>query len=76
MIKKIEISTEYITLGQYLKLADIIDSGGMAKLFIQEYSIKVNGEPETRRGRKLIHEDVIDVEEFGQFQVIQVTHSP
>ncbi len=51
--KVIEITTEYITLGQFLKLADIIQSGGEAKSFLKEYSLIVNNESENRRGRKL-----------------------
>ena len=35
-MKHIKISTEYITLGQFLKLADVIQSGGMAKWFLQK----------------------------------------
>lgn len=53
MVQKIKIDTEYITLGQFLKLAELIDSGGMAKWFLSEYEIKVNGQQDQRRGRKL-----------------------
>lgn len=49
----IKINTEYITLGQFLKMADIISSGGMAKLFLSENTIFVDNEVENRRGRKL-----------------------
>ncbi len=59
---KIEIQTEYITLGQFLKLADIISSGGEAKFAVKELHIEVNGELENRRGRKLYSNDVIVVE--------------
>lgn len=52
-MKKIEITTEYITLGQLLKFAGIIDSGAMAKSFLEEETVRVNGELENRRGRKL-----------------------
>ncbi len=47
------ISTEYIKLQDFLKLCDAVPSGGMAKTFIQNGEVKVNGEVETRRGRKL-----------------------
>ena len=50
---KIQIDTEYITLGQFLKVADIISTGGMAKWFLSEYEIFINGEFDQRRGRKL-----------------------
>ena len=51
--KVIEITTEYITLGQFLKLADIIQSGGEAKSFLRDHSLIVNNENENRRGKKL-----------------------
>ena len=61
-MKKIKIKTEYITLGQLLKFADVIPSGGYEKIFIQENSILVNGEEEKRRGRKLRSGDKIEVD--------------
>ena len=50
---KIAIVTDYITLGQFLKLADIISSGGYAKEFLSKTSLSINGELDNRRGRKL-----------------------
>lgn len=52
-MKEIKINTEYITLGQFLKYVAIIDSGAMAKTFLSENEVFVNGEKEERRGRKL-----------------------
>ncbi|MCA1032311.1 S4 domain-containing protein YaaA [Bacillus timonensis] len=69
MTKQIEISTEYITLGQFLKLADVIQTGGMAKWFLSEHPIYVNGELENRRGKKLVDNDVIAIPGFGKFVV-------
>lgn len=40
-------------LDQFLKLQGVVSTGGQAKLLIQEGQVKVNGETETRRGRKL-----------------------
>lgn len=37
--EEIKIDTEYITLGQFLKLADVIQSGGMAKWFLSEHDV-------------------------------------
>lgn len=51
--KTIKINSEYITLGQLLKVADVIQSGGMAKWYLSEYFVYVNDEEEQRRGRKL-----------------------
>lgn len=58
----IRISTPYITLGQLLKMTDWIDSGGQAKIAVKTLKIKVNGEKEDRRGRKLYPKDVVDIE--------------
>lgn len=66
-MKSISIHTEYITLGQALKLADCIDSGGHAKPFLLEHDVLVNGQPEQRRGRKLYDQDVFSIEHFGEF---------
>ena len=52
---------EYITLNVLLKITDIISTGGMAKVFLAENSVLVNGVSENRRGRKLYHGDVIEV---------------
>lgn len=67
--KKIGISTEYIQLGQFLKLANILDSGGMVKVFLQETGVYVNDELENRRGRKLYPGDTVYVEDIGTFIV-------
>ncbi|MCY9207373.1 ribosome maturation protein RlbA [Bacillus subtilis] len=70
MANPISIDTEMITLGQFLKLADVIQSGGMAKWFLSEHEVLVNGEPDNRRGRKLYVGDVVEIEGFGSFQVV------
>ena len=64
MIKKtteISITTEYITLGQFLKLADIIYSGGEAKSFLQNNTVIIDGEIDNRRGRKLRGGEIIEI---------------
>ncbi|MFC4601316.1 S4 domain-containing protein YaaA [Cohnella hongkongensis] len=68
-MKSIGISTEYITLGQFLKLADCIGTGGEVKFFLQEKRVLVNGEPDNRRGRKLRVGDTVEVEGFGAFEI-------
>ena len=50
-----------ITLGQALKASDLVGSGGEAKVLIQAGEVLVNGEVETRRGRKLVAGDVVEV---------------
>ena len=49
----IKIKDEYITLGQALKLASLVSSGIEAKIVIQDGQVKVNGEIDTRRVKKL-----------------------
>ena len=58
---KIKIDTAYITLAQFLKMADFVNSGGEAKYAVKEMDIIVNGEKENRRGRKLYRNDQIIV---------------
>jgi ribosome-associated protein len=50
-----------MTLGQALKAADLVGSGGEAKVAIQGGEVIVNGEVETRRGRRLKEGDVVEV---------------
>ncbi|MGL4797599.1 MAG: S4 domain-containing protein YaaA [Paraclostridium sp.] len=59
---EITIDSEYIKLDQFLKLVDVASTGGHAKFLIQEGLVKVNGEIETRRGKKLRSNDVVEVE--------------
>ena len=53
----IKIKDEFIKLGQALKLAGLVDSGIEAKEVIQNGEVLVNGEVDTRRGKKLIPGD-------------------
>ena len=50
---------EFIRLGQVLKAVGMVDSGAEAKEVIQEGLVSVNGETETRRGRKLYSGDIV-----------------
>ncbi|APX71580.1 S4 domain-containing protein YaaA [Companilactobacillus allii] len=63
MSKKIKIDTEFITLGQLLKDAGIISTGGQAKWYLRENSVSLNGEAENRRGKKLRTGDVVVVDD-------------
>lgn len=53
---------EYIKLDQFLKLAQVVQSGGEAKQLIQAGYVMVNNRVETRRGRKLHHGDWVEVD--------------
>jgi ribosome-associated protein len=57
----VPIRDESIRLGQFLKLADLVESGAEAKPVIAEGLVRVNGEVETRRGRQLHHGDVVEL---------------
>ncbi|AZU59811.1 S4 domain-containing protein YaaA [Neobacillus mesonae] len=69
MPEKIKLDTEFITLGQFLKLAEIIQSGGMAKWFLSEHEVFINGEQDQRRGRKLRAGDKVQISGFGEFVI-------
>ncbi|MDG5473864.1 S4 domain-containing protein YaaA [Jeotgalibacillus sp. ET6] len=69
MKETITISTEYITLGQFLKLADVIQSGGMAKWFLSEHEVYINQELDQRRGRKLRDGDEVQIPDVGSYVV-------
>ncbi|UOF91759.1 S4 domain-containing protein YaaA [Fodinisporobacter ferrooxydans] len=66
----IKITTEEITLGQFLKYADVITSGGDIKWFLSEYEIHVNGKLENRRGKKLYPGDMIAIQNIGIFKIV------
>jgi ribosome-associated protein len=72
MKKAISISNEYITLGQFLKHANIISSGGMAKGYLAEHTILVDTELENRRGKKLYPGAVVEIPGEGTFFVQSV----
>lgn len=57
-MRTITIKDEYIKLGQAMKLAGLVDSGIEAKIVITEGQVTVNGEVDTRRGKKLVSGDV------------------
>lgn len=70
-MKNIQIDTEYVTLGQLLKMTDIISSGGMARWFLAENDVLVNDELEHRRGRKLRNGDTVTIPENGKFCIVE-----
>ncbi|MCX7794990.1 MAG: S4 domain-containing protein YaaA [bacterium] len=68
-MKDVYIFTETITLGQFLKWASIVQTGGEAKILIQQGLVSVNGKVETQRGRKLKENDIVTVKGQGDFIV-------
>ena len=65
----VEINRDFITLGQLLKLENMIESGGMVKAFLADYEVLVNGEQDQRRGRKLYSGDRVQIKEVGTFEI-------
>lgn len=63
-MRDVQIRDDMIRLGQFLKLANVLETGGEGKDLIAYGEVKVNGEVDTRRGRQLFRGDV--VETLGQ----------
>ena len=66
------IRDDSIRLGQFLKLAGLIEVGGDAKAVLGDERVLVNGEVETRRGRQLRQGDVVELDG----DVVRVTSAP
>lgn len=67
-MESVPIRDDIIRLGQFLKLADLIESGSEAKAVLGAGDVRVNGDVETRRGRQLHRGDVISA--FGRDVVV------
>jgi ribosome-associated protein len=61
-VEEVALDGESIRLGQFLKFAGILDSGGEVKEAVADGFVSVNGEVDQRRGRQLVVGDVV---EFG-----------
>jgi len=70
-VEEVTIETEYIQLGQFLKLANIVESGGSVKFFLADFAVLINGERDQRRGKKLYPNDLIEIEEVGSFRIVK-----
>ncbi len=69
-MEQIPITTEYIRLDSFLKLTGLVDTGGQAKMLIQEGRVKVNGEVCPMRGKKLYPGDKVSLGD-REFQTVQ-----
>lgn len=67
---EIEVTTEFIKLDQFLKYANIAESGGFAKLLINDEQVLVNGEICTQRGKKIRKGDTVEIIDADTFIVI------
>ncbi|QGU93752.1 S4 domain-containing protein YaaA [Clostridium bovifaecis] len=59
-MKEVKVETEIIKLDSFLKWAGIVSLGSEAKFYIQNGEVKVNGEEELRRGKKLTKGDIVE----------------
>jgi ribosome-associated protein len=59
-MEEIKLRDEYIKLGQALKAANVVESGVDAKFVIQDGLVKVNGQVELQRGKKLVDGDIVE----------------
>lgn len=60
-MKTVAVPVAPIRLGQFLKLANAVDTGGEAKARIVAGEVRVNGETESRRGRQLVPGDRVEL---------------
>ena len=60
-MEEIAITTEFIRLDSLLKLTGLVDTGGQAKVLIQEGQVQVNGETCSMRGKKLFPGDTVSL---------------
>lgn len=67
--EQVKIRGEFITLGQFLKLVGEIGSGWEAKVYLSEKEVRINGEVDDRRGRKVRDGDTVTLEGGSQFVV-------
>lgn len=51
LAETVKINSEFVTLGQLLQMIDVVSTGGMAKAYLSENTIYINGEQDNRRGK-------------------------
>jgi ribosome-associated protein YbcJ (S4-like RNA binding protein) len=71
VMQPVKIKSDYITLGQFLKWINLSSSGGETKMLLETLLIRVNGEEENRRGKKLYPNDQVFIEHQGEFVVVK-----
>lgn len=69
-MEEVTIQSDSIQLDQFLKWTGIAQTGGHAKMIIAEGVITVNGEKETKRGRRLINGDLINIKDIGLYKIV------
>ena len=68
-MKEIKLRNDFIKLGQALKFAGLVESGADAKMVIQDGLVRVNGQVETQRGKKLVAGDEVSFD--GSYFVVK-----
>ncbi|MDF2883842.1 MAG: domain protein YaaA [Clostridiaceae bacterium] len=68
-MKEVKINTDIIKLDSFLKWSGAVSLGSEAKVYILNGEVKVNGETETRRGKKLSKGDIIEFQD-EQYKII------
>jgi ribosome-associated protein len=68
-MQEIKIETDFIKLDSFLKWSGAVTQGSEAKIFIQNGDVKVNGQVETQRGKKLRIGDIVEFED-EQFKIV------
>jgi ribosome-associated protein YbcJ (S4-like RNA binding protein) len=71
-VRDVEVRAGGIDLGQLMKFAGLVDTGGDAKALLAEGVVQVNGEVDTRRGRTLRDGDVVTVADEEPVRVVEV----
>ena len=72
MEQEIYINTPFIKLGSLIKLANIVGSGGIVKMIIQDGLVKLNGEVCTMRGKKIVANDIVEVDLDPEIIILKV----
>ena len=72
-METIKINTEFIKLDQLLKYANITENGGDAKYLVVNGYVKLNGEVELRRGKKIYDGDVVEIDYEDSHFALKVT---
>lgn len=68
---QLKANSEFITLGQLIKVLGFVDSGGNVKYFLETEKIFVNDTIEKRRGKKLFNKDIVKINEHVIYVVAE-----
>jgi ribosome-associated protein len=69
-MKEVAIWSEYITLGQLIKMLNYVGSGAEVKAYLADHVCEINGEPDQRRGRKIRPGDKVKMPDGAEIEII------